>query len=358
MKSATASDIEPKPQTSIKTALMNILNGLSIGVVVALVPGALLGQLMLFVKGIFPPADTIIMMTNFAMTLLPLLSGVCVGMISKFTPIQTASLAMAASVGSGNMHMTNAGFALKGTGDVINIFVTLCIAYALVLLFGERLKAYTVLLLPSLILLLAGGIGLLTLAPVNMITQATGVLVNHLTVLQPVLMGAVMGVVFALLILSPISSVGIATAISLQGVGAGSANLGIVAAGFALAIYGWRNNTIGTSLAHFLGSPKIQMANLLAKPKLYLPISLNAAILGGLGAIIGINGTPMSAGFGFAGLIGPLAAWDQTKNHSLMFTITLVVLFFVLPVAMAFVSKRIFTRNGFFKGEDFALDYK
>ncbi len=347
----------PKKNGPVKTMFLNVLNGLAIGVVVALVPGALLGQLMLALEGVFAPASYIVMITTFVMTLLPVLSGVCVGMLSHFTPIQTAGLAMAAMAGAGNMQVTKAGFVVKGTGDVINIFITLCLGYILVLVFGERLKAYTILLVPALILIIAGGLGHLLLTPVGYITKATGMGVAQLTTLQPVLMGAVMGIVFALLILSPISSVGIATAITLQGVGSGSANLGITAAGFALAIYGWRSNTIGTALAHFLGSPKIQMANLLAKPKLYLPICINAAILGAAGALIGIKGTPMSAGFGFAGLMGPMAAWQTSTNHSAGYILMLVLMFFVAPVALGLISNYIFKKN-FFKSTDFELDYK
>lgn len=123
-------------------------------------------------------------------------------------------------------------------------------------------------------------------------------------------MGVLMGMAFALLIVSPISTVGIATAISLSGIASGAANLGIVAAGFALAIYGWYANSVGTSIAHFLGSPKMQMANLLAKPKLFLPVCLIAGILSSLGALFQVNGTPMSAGFGFSGLVGPLATLE------------------------------------------------
>ncbi len=122
--------------------------------------------------------------------------------------------------------------------------------------------------------------------------------------------------VFAVLIVSPISSVGIATAISLSGIASGSANLGIVAGSFTLAIMGASVNSLGTTLAHFIGTPKIQMANMLEKPKLFIPVMVNAAIAGAIGAIFNIKGTPMSAGFGFSGLIGPLAAWNETNQSA------------------------------------------
>ncbi|MBA1393931.1 PTS sugar transporter subunit IIC, partial [Lactobacillus sp. XV13L] len=253
--------------------------------------------------------------TSLAAIMLPVVSAACVGMLGKLSPIQTSSLALAAVCGAGNFHIGKNGFNAAGSGDVINIALTIIVGYLLIEMLGAKFKAYTVLLLPTLVLIIAGGVGLLTFKPVQQITTLIGLIIAQLTNLQPILTGALMGIAFALLIVSPISSVGIATAVGIHGVASGSANLGITAASFALAIYGWKANSWGTSLAHFLGSPKMQMANLMTQPKLLLPIMVNAALMGGCGAIFQVGGTATSAGFGFSGLIGPLAAlnsWGQS----------------------------------------------
>ncbi|WP_412989225.1 PTS transporter subunit IIC [Pediococcus siamensis] len=341
-----------------KEVVMNTLNGLSIGIIVALVPSALLNQFLTALLPVFPAGSTIMAMTNAAMTLLPAVSAVCVGMLAKFSPIQTTSIALAAVMGAGNFKVGTNGFNVSGTGDVINIAITIMIGYALILLLGQRLKAYTILLIPTLVLVIAGGIGTLTLGPVSGITKLLGIGVMQLTNLQPIVMGVLLGIVFALLIISPISSVGIAAAISIHGVAAGSANLGIVAAGFALAIYGWKVNSLGTSLAHFLGSPKMQMANIMSRPKLVVPIIINAGILGGLGALLNIQGTAMSAGFGFSGLIGPIAALNGMGAISASSLILVTLLFFVLPIGLGLVSDYLFAnRLHFYKNSDFELNY-
>lgn len=341
-------------KTTLKEFTLNILNGISIGVIVALVPAALLGQIMKAILPIIPGVQTIMNLTNFAMTLLPIASGVCVALIFKMTPIQSASLSIVAMVGAGNWHLNKVGQVIvQGTGDVINLMVTIAIAVLLIHLLGNRLKAYTILLLPAIVLIVAGGIGMITLTPVHILTEAIGQGIMEITRLQPVLMGIILAMVFAAMILTPISSVGIATAISLGGVAAGSANLGITACGFALAIYGNQANSFGTSLVHFLGSPKVQMANMFKKPKLFIPIMINAGILGGLGAIMNVKGTPMSAGFGFSGLIGPLAGLDSGSN-----IVTLVLLFFVLPILLGIGSKFLFkNRIHFMVDDDFLLNY-
>ena len=346
---------ETKPTQSAKQFTLNVLNGISIGGIVALVPSALLGQLMLALKGVLPFANTIITLTNFSMTLLPVVSGLCVAMLFKMTPIQSSSLAIVAMMGAGNWKLLpTGGFGVQGTGDVINIMVTIAIGVLIIQVLGTRMKAYTILLLPAPTLVIAGGLGLLTLGPIHAITVAIGEGIMAVTKLQPVMMGTLLAMIFAALILTPISSVGIATAISLSGIASGSANLGITACGFALAIFGSQANSLGTSLAHFLGSPKIQMANMLEKPKLFIPVIINAGILGALGAIFNVKGTPMSAGFGFSGLIGPMAALNGGTN-----VIVITILFFVLPIALAIVSKLVFAKQmDFMYDSDFMLSYE
>ncbi|RMC49035.1 PTS transporter subunit IIC [Lactobacillus sp. ESL0228] len=343
---------------TLKKITLDTLNGLSTGIVVALIPGALIGQLIKALLPFWPNLSFILALTAFASALLPAISAVCVGMTGKLTPIQTSSIALAAVAGAGNFTMKDGKILVMGNGDVINTAITIMIAYALVLFLGQKLKAYTILLVPLLVLLIAGGIGCLTLGPVGQITRLIGLGVEHLINLQPILMGILIGIVFALLIVSPISSVGIATAINISGIAAGSANLGITAAAFALAIFGWKANSFGTSIAHFLGSPKMQMANLLTNPKLLIPISINAGILGGIGAVFNISGTPMSAGFGFSGLIGPIAAMSKRPNNFSSITL-ITILFFVLPIALGLITNYLCNNKlHFFSSQDFKLDFK
>ncbi|WEV50510.1 PTS sugar transporter subunit IIC [Lactobacillus sp. ESL0731] len=342
---------------TVKQIVLDTLNGLSTGIVVALIPGALVNQLVKALVPTWPGLSFILALTAFAAGLLPAISAVCVGMTGKLTPIQTSSLALAATAGGGNFVMTNGKIAVNGSGDVINTAITIMIGYGLILLLGKKLKAYTILLVPLLVLVIAGGIGCLTKIPVGQLSTLIGVGVEHLTNLQPILMGIIMGIVFALLIVSPISSVGIATAINLVGIASGSANLGITAASFSLAIFGWQANSIGTSIAHFLGSPKMQMANLMTNPKLLVPVLINAGIAGGLGAICKIGGTPMSAGFGFSGLIGPLAAMAGRPANAANITL-IVILFVVVPIALGLLMNYIFNHQlHYFTSKDFELDF-
>lgn len=339
-----------------KQFMMNCLNGIALGVVVSLIPGALLSELSKALGWSF-----VLYATTIAQNLLPVIVGVAVAINFKFTPIQIGSLGMACAVGSGvaTKLADNPGLVYGGTGDVINTGITAAIAALIILLLGERLKAYTILVIPTIVVVVAGGIGYFTLPYIKALTGLIGQFVASITALQPVPMTILLSVIFAMMIVSPIATVGIATAISLSGIASGAANLGICAAGFGLCIAGWKANAIPTSLAHFIGSPKMQMANVLKKPKIMLPIICNAAITGACAALFNLEGTPFSAGFGFSGLIGPINALTLAPGGWAMSNILKVAFSYcILPIVLGFVFTYLFNvKAKIASPEDYRLDF-
>lgn len=328
-----------------KKFTMNVLNGLAIGTVLALIPGALLGELFKALLPIFPQGQFVLDATTISNGMLGLIVGVLIGYQFKFTPIQSGSLGLAVILGGGAIHFVGDTLTITGTGDVINMGFTGAIGAGIILLLGNRLKAYSILLIPPILLVVGGGLGYALLPAVGYITTIIGHLTAQLLSLQPIIMAVLIAIVFSILITTPITTVGIAVAISLAGVGSGAGNLGVVAAGFGLAIAGWKVNPVGVSLAHFIGSPKMSMPNVFAKPKIMLPVVCNAACLGVLAAIFNIQGTPMSAGFGFSGLVGPvnhlnLASGGWSFGNILITTFV----FLIAPVVFGFLFNYLFTK--------------
>ncbi|MCM3787415.1 PTS sugar transporter subunit IIC [Domibacillus indicus] len=344
----------------MKDFFSKLLTGMSMGIVVALIPNALLGEILKLMIPHAPALQSVLDMTVIVMSLLPILIGVMVGMTFKLTPIQTASVGIAAMVGGGSVQQTADGlFALNGIGVVINTGLTAALAVLFVQWIGGRLKEYSILLMPTLCIVVPGMIGVMTLPYVKSSAGVIGVAVDNVTTWQPVLMGAIIAVIFCVIILSPISTVGVATVIMLSGIGSGAANLGVVAAGVGFAIASYRANSLGTALAHVLGSPKIQMRNFFMKPKIGLPMLITAAVLGALAGMLNVQGTPYSAGFGLSGLVGPLnyihlaeGGWSA-KNVSVMLS-----LFLVLPVVLNLGLIYVFARKlKMIKAEDYKLQF-
>lgn len=103
-------------------------------------------------------------------------------------------------------------------------------------------------ILPVVIPVLSALIGLLTLPYVQTITKGLGHMVNSFTDLNPLIMSILISVTFSLLMVTPISLVAIATAISLTGLGSGAANMGIVAACVTFIFGSIRVNSMGLIL--------------------------------------------------------------------------------------------------------------
>ncbi|MCF3942128.1 PTS transporter subunit IIC [Oceanobacillus alkalisoli] len=345
----------------MKDFVSKLLNGMSIGIVVALIPNALLGEILKILIPYFPSLEHLFDITVMVMSLLPILIGVMVGVTFKLTPIQTASVGIAAMIGSGAVTKTEEGlFALNGIGIVINTGITAALAVLFVLWIGDRLKGYSILLIPTLSIIVPGMIGYALLPVIRHSTGLLGELVAAVTTMQPVLMGALIAVIFCLIILSPISTVGVATVIMLSGIGSGAANLGIVAAGVGLAIASYKANSLGTALAHVLGSPKIQMRNFLMKPKIAFPMLVTAALLGGLAGVLNIQGTPYSAGFGLSGLVGPLNYINLAEGGWTLHNITIMLgTFFILPILLNLGLIYVFSRKlKMIKAEDYKLNFE
>src|SRR5699024_7063088 len=180
---------------------------------------------------------------------------------------------------------------------------------------------------------------------VGYITTLIGHFVSQLLTLQPIVMSVLIAVLFSILITTPITTVGIALAVTLAGIGSGAGNLGVVAAGFGLAIAGWRVNSVGTSHLNIIVSPKMSMPNVCANTNILFPVICNAAVLGVLAAIFKIQGTPMSTRFGFSGLVGPVNHLDLAEGGwSLINILITVLVFVVIPIGLGIFFNYLFTR--------------
>ena len=341
-----------------KQFFSKLLMGMSLAIVVTLIPNALLGELMKMLIPRFPELQVILDMTIVTMGLLPVIMGVLVGIQFELPTLQVASVGLATFIGSGVVQKTEEGLlTLQGIGVVINAGFTAAIAVLFVMWVGTRLKSYSILLLPTFTILGPGLVGLLILPYVKAGTLTLGDGINYVTTLQPVIMGALLAIIFCFIILSPLSTVGVATVVMLSGISAGAANLGIVAAGVGLAIASYRVNSLGTALAHVLGSPKIQMRNFFMKPKIALPMFITAAVLGGLAGVFNIQGTPYSAGFGLSGLVGPLNYINLAGGWTMTNTLIMLLVFFALPIVLNASLLRLFSRQiPWIQSKDYKID--
>lgn len=338
---------EIKDKVTGKIFFNNLLNGAAMGIVVALIPHAVLSALVtsFFPEGNFTTTlHQVLTMYQFSA---PLIIGALIALQFKFSPLHTAIVAGAAFVGAGNVTMQViedaagdvlfAGYQIAGIGDIINTMLTAAIAVALIMWLGNKLGSLAIVLGPIIMGTGAGLIGRLTLPYVSEITTQIGNAINQFTTLQPLLMSILIGISFAFIILSPLSTVGIAMAIGIDGVASGAAAMGVAAATIVLVVHSWKVNKAGVTIAAGLGAMKMFMPNLFKYPVILLPTFLTAIISAVPVAIWHISGTPNSGGFGLVGLVGPIAAMEAGLSFSLM-----LLTWFIIPIAGALFSMFLF----------------
>lgn len=317
-----------------KEFFMKLLNGVALGIVIGLIPNAILGGIFKFITVdniILKNIYTAITMSQLAT---PLLVGLVVAIQFKFNAIETAVLAMCSFIGAGSLSVVDKKVQIAGIGDLINTMLVAALTVIFIIFLRGKLGSLTVILLPVLTVSIMATIGLFTLPYVKLITKGLGNVIAEFTTLQPLLMSILLAVSFALIIVSPVSTVAIAVAVGLNGLASGAANLGIASCAMTLVVGTMRVNKIGVPLTLFLGSMKIFMPNWLKYPIVNIPIILNAIFAGVLAFIFNIQGTAASAGFGFSGLVGPIAALDFMKEGTIL---TKVMLLFVVYFVATFV---------------------
>ena len=331
---------QTQTEKPILSFINKVLNGTAIGIIVGLIPNAVLAAL-LGVLGEAPLLVTLGQVIVIFQMVTPLLIGALIALQFELNPMQMAVVAGAAFVGSGvvKFNPTLESYVGAGTGDIVNTMITAAIAVIMVKLLSHRFGSVGIVLNPIVIGAGGGFIGLLFLPYVVQITTAIGAGINAFTTLQPILMSILIACSFAFLIISPLSTVASGLAIQLSGVSAGAAAMGVAATTLVLVVNSWRVNKSGVTVAIALGAMKMMMPNLFRHPIIMLPCLFTAVISAIPVALLSISGVPTSAGFGLVGLVGPLASLKAGLSLPFAF-----IAWFVVPIVSAILAQLLFEK--------------
>ncbi|MFW2435143.1 PTS transporter subunit IIC [Staphylococcus cohnii] len=324
-------------KVSPKQFINNVLSGVAIAIVAGLIPNAILGEIFKLLAPKYAVFESLLQVVLGIQFTVPLLVGALIAMRFSLTPLATAVVASSAFVGSGVAQFKDGVWVLAGVGDLINTMITAAVAVFLILVIGERFGSLTLIILPTIVGVISGLIGLTLLPYIQLITTGIGNLVNTFTELQPIIMSMLIALVFSFIIISPISTVATALAIGISGLAAGSASLGIVACEGVLVAGTMKINRSGVPITIFLGGVKMMIPNMVRHPIILLPIFTNAIITGFFGALLGIAGTKESAGFGIIGLVGPISAFKHMEAPLLLNLLYVFIAFFVVPFMIGFL---------------------
>lgn len=335
---------EVQTKETVKSFINKVLAGTAIAIVVALIPNAILATVLRpFPNNQF--AMDFLRIVQVFQFFTPIMAGMMIGLQFNLTAMQMLAVGGASYIGSGawrfvevvmNDTPTNI-FQLAGIGDLINTMITAALAVWVIQKVGHKFGSLNIILLPILVGTGVGYIGWLLLPYVSYITTLIGQGINAFTELQPILMCALISISFALLIVSPISTVAIGIAIGLNGLSSAAAAMG-VASTAAFLVWGTiQKNKAGVPLAIGLGAMKMMMPNFLNNLIMAVPIAISAAICSLSVPIFGLVGTPASAGFGLVGLVGPIASLEGAGVSILIMLLT----WGVIPFGVTYVVNKV-----------------
>lgn len=330
--------------SSGKQFFNNILNAVGAGVVIALLPNALLGELLKFFKDGNEALELIYQLVIVIQSFMAFIIGVVAAHMFKFSGPGSVFVGTSAMLGSGAVVFENGVIMLQGIGDIINVMIIVTFACALFMLLRGKFGSLELIILPVVIPVTSGYLGLLILPYVRKVTSTLGAMVHSFTELNPMLMSVLITITFALLMVTPISVVAIATAISLTGLGSGAGNMGIVAACVTFLFGSLTVNKAGVNIVLLIGAAKMMIPVYLKHPIIMVPLIINGTIGGLLAYFVGIKGTPMSAGFGYTGLVGPINAFNRMDGDPMMNALLLLFAYFIIPFTMAFFVHQICKR--------------
>lgn len=320
--------------------LNKVLAGTAQGTIVALIPNAVLSAILNYFSS-YKFITTVIDATVMLQIATPLIMGSLIASQFSLEATKVMMVGGAAFIGSGVLkrQLEVTGFVGTGTGDVINIMITSAIAVLMLIWISDKLGSVSIIALPIIVSVGAGVFGRLIYPYVTQITITIGNLINNFTELQPVAMSMLIGMSFSMLIISPVTTVGIGLAIQLNGVSAGAAAMGVAATTIVLIVNSWKVNESGVTLAIALGGMKMMMPNLFKYPVILIPTLFTAMISSIAVALLSISGTPQSAGFGLVGLVGPLASFDAGLNFFVV-----IICWIIIPLGASLFSKLVFEK--------------
>jgi uncharacterized membrane protein len=320
-----------------KKYMVDALSHMALGLFCSLILGLIIGQISKI-----PGLDFLTFIADALSASSPVV-GACIGLaISyglKHDPLVIISSAVAGALG-------------YRFGGPVGAYLSVLIASEAGMLISRKTPV-DIILTPFATIVTGGLFAKYCCAPINDVVLSIGVLINEATTLNPFLMGVTVSVMVGCALTLPISSAAICIMLGIDGLAAGAATVGCCAQMVGFAVISYKDNGIGGLVSQGLGTSMLQIGNIVRRPRIWLAPTLTAAILGPVSTMVfKMTNSPVGAGMGTSGLVGPLATY-ATMNSSAGFDSILALKIFILhivaPAAIALLIHIVMKKFGLVK---------
>ncbi len=187
---------------------------------------------------------------------------------------------------------------------------------------------------------------------INVFMTGFGNMINAATELQPIPMGILVSVSMGIALTLPISSAALGMMLGLGGLAAGASAAGCSAQMVVFAIISYEVNGVGGLLSQGLGTPMLQVPNIVRNWKIWIPAILTSAIVGPISTVVfKMENTAMGAGMGTSGLVSQFGAIDAGTG-----VLAIFIVHFVLPIVLGLGIYFLLKKMRWVRPEDLKLD--
>ena len=146
--------------------------------------------------------------------------------------------------------------------------------------------------------------------------------------------------------------------LGIDGLAAGAATAGCCAQMIGFAVISYKDNGIGGLISQGLGTSMLQIGNIVRRPRIWIAPTLTAAILGPISTMVfEMTNSPVGAGMGTSGLVGPLATYatmNTMDGFNVYLLLKILILHFIAPAIIAldihFIMKKLgMVKDGYMK---------
>lgn len=347
---------------------IDAMGAMALGLFASLVIGLIMSQI---IGLIWPKVAGAVTAERFAACVSLLTAGEAQGLefleafkylIGASSPVVGAAIGVAVAWGLGSKPLVVFSLAVTGAlGYVLGGPVGCYVAALAGAEFGRLVAGKTKLdiILAPVVTITAGCAAAWLAGPsVSALLASLGALIVLATELEPFFMGMALAVIVGMVLTGPISSAALCIMLGLGGLAGGAATVGCCAQMVGFSVSSFRENRWGGLLAQGLGTSMLQMPNIVRHPRIWIPPTLAAAILGPVATVVfRMTNVPVGSGMGTSGLVGQVGTFTAMAGAYDFWTLLGIValLHFVLPAALTLLFSELMRKKGWIKPGDMLL---
>ena len=327
---------------------MKVLDGMAKGLFASLIVGVILKQI-----GTLTGLAVITQIGQFAQYLMGACIGVGVAYARGAKLFTMLSSIITGTLGAGAIYIAAGGtsgavasgavFYNISVGEPVGAFLAAIVGIEIGNLLEGRTK-FDLLIIPAAVITSGGFVGIFVSPYISQFLNQIGRFVNELTMLHPLPMGILLGIVVGMILTLPISSAAICISIGISGIAAGAALAGCCAQMIGFAVASFRENKLSGLLSQGIGTSMLQVPNIIKNPWIWVPPTIASGICGGLSTMLfHMETTSVGAGMGTAGLVGQFATVEVMGVGVMT---QMLILHFLIPALVSLVFCEMLRKSG------------